>query len=377
MRNRRKELIKKKWAGIDGLVSGAVPTVPVASSVSVSESVGVYSLSYTYDFGIDESNKVPYGEDVTITGTLQVGSVLTATLNEFKSFNDKAAGTHDYQWYRSNNIFQDGEVAISGATSSTYTLVAADDSKYIRCEVTPVESGGVNKGIVVTSTYTTTTITTASVPSIESRTVTIKGDSATSITFNMPRTRPDGDLYVVFIAKDDDQTFTLTGWTELQSGSGASGTELRLKAYYRVGAGGEPATYETGTSDSETWIATVYRISGQHGTPIDISAVVNEGVTLAPTAPDVTTTAANCRVLTVSAGNDNLGLPTGHVYTATPVTEDFKHQSYEEGVSGAIAMAGSNKIQVSAGATGVATFAFNGNTALEEHVGITVAIAPV
>jgi hypothetical protein len=56
------------------------------------------------------------GNPLSITGTLGIGSVLSATL---------AAGwsVTGYQWYRNSG---GGPVAISGATSSTYTQVTAD-----------------------------------------------------------------------------------------------------------------------------------------------------------------------------------------------------------------------------------------------------------
>ena len=56
---------------------------------------------------------------LTITGTLEVGATLGATPTP-------AGATGTYQWYR-------GGTAISGATSSAYTLVSADRTNLIKC----------------------------------------------------------------------------------------------------------------------------------------------------------------------------------------------------------------------------------------------------
>ena len=61
-----------------------------------------------------------------ISGNTSLGSVLTTTNGTWTSL---TTITYTYQWYRGIN-------AISGATSSTYTLVAADSTQSITCQVT-------------------------------------------------------------------------------------------------------------------------------------------------------------------------------------------------------------------------------------------------
>lgn len=65
-----------------------------------------------------------------VVGTLKVGSKVTASLG---MWSPKPA-TVEYKWYRNN-------VAIPGATGSTYTLVHADKGKSIRVKVTAKKSG--------------------------------------------------------------------------------------------------------------------------------------------------------------------------------------------------------------------------------------------
>ena len=61
---------------------------------------------------------------VTISGSLLVGSVLTATVSDTNN-----TGTLSYRWYRD-------KTAIAGATGATYTLTAADEGKTLYCAVT-------------------------------------------------------------------------------------------------------------------------------------------------------------------------------------------------------------------------------------------------
>lgn len=112
------------------------------SDVSVNESSGVYSLSYTYDDSNtnDEGKPWTYWESITISGTLEEGEVLTAAV--------LPAGTYTYQWYRADDNQETNDAAISGATAATHTLVSADISKRLRVEATD------SHGDVYSSYYT-------------------------------------------------------------------------------------------------------------------------------------------------------------------------------------------------------------------------------
>lgn len=73
-----------------------------------------------------------------VTGTAEVGSVLTATNG---TWTGNPTPTYARAWQRSANG-STGWSAISGATATTYTLVEADDGQYIRCSVTGTNSQG-------------------------------------------------------------------------------------------------------------------------------------------------------------------------------------------------------------------------------------------
>jgi hypothetical protein len=68
-----------------------------------------------------------------ISGTALVGNTLSSASGTWTS--DTGVIGYLYQWTRNS-------VAISGATSSTYTLVSADRLKTIRCQVAATDTDG-------------------------------------------------------------------------------------------------------------------------------------------------------------------------------------------------------------------------------------------
>ena len=81
---------------------------------------------------------------VTITGTTAVGSVLTASITA------GYGGTLTYQWVRGADGASDltGASNISGATSSTYTLVSGDIGRVIGCLVSGLTYQGRTSGVI-------------------------------------------------------------------------------------------------------------------------------------------------------------------------------------------------------------------------------------
>ena len=74
----------------------------------------------------------------TISGSAKVGETLTATA---ASATGEPTPTTSWQWERSDNGTT-GWASISGATSSTYTAVSADESKYLRVVQTETNTEG-------------------------------------------------------------------------------------------------------------------------------------------------------------------------------------------------------------------------------------------
>ena len=95
----------------------------------------------------------------TITGTAQVGETLTTGTSGIMDADGLATPGYTYQWIRVNGSDAD----ISGATSSTYTLVAADEGKTIKVKVSFTDDAS--------NAETRTSAATAAVTSAQSETV--------------------------------------------------------------------------------------------------------------------------------------------------------------------------------------------------------------
>lgn len=84
-----------------------------------------------------EENQPPYATAVTVAGTPTSGQVLTGNYTYNDAELDIELGT-TFQWYRSaDSTFDGADVAIAGATASTYTLTAADVGFWVFFEVSP------------------------------------------------------------------------------------------------------------------------------------------------------------------------------------------------------------------------------------------------
>ena len=101
--------------------------------------------------------------------------------------------------------------------------------------------------------------------------------------------------------------------------------------------------------------------------PINASGISNSTGSLTPTAPSVTTTVVNCKILRVFGADDD----------DTPYSAPGDHTARYDGVSstgnGTCGGGGADTDQASAGATGTAAFS---QGAWEEWRAVTVAIAP-
>ena len=81
---------------------------------------------------VDGSPNSPATGAPTITGTAQVDETLTAVTTGIMDADGLTSPTYTYQWIR---VDGGTDADISGATSSTYTLVAADEGKTIKVKV--------------------------------------------------------------------------------------------------------------------------------------------------------------------------------------------------------------------------------------------------
>lgn len=203
-------------------------------------------------------------------------------------------------------------------------------------------------------------ITTGAIPLIESTTVT-ESANAVTITVDMPECRPDGDLYVAWVARRSALAWQSipANWNVLRN---PSGTNIRGLLAWWIGDE-EPASYAPGGSAIHYSI--VYRISGYDpATPIDAHDSVFGNQTSPVDVPSVNTTVDETLVLRSLAAvmsSDN--------FTGTPEVQDFIGQDAGDDFGyGSSHENGPNP----AGATGTAAFTHTAGNAAT--VGITCAI---
>lgn len=189
---------------------------------------------------------------------------------------------------------------------------------------------------------------------------TVNASTGTTLTVNMPATRPDGDFFLCIAMKDDDPSWTNipSNWTEIFQVT--DGAQCKLGAWWWVGDG-EPASYSL-TMDSETAEAVVLRIDGANlSIPID-DFDTDTGSSTNATSPESTVTVADTLVIRCAVVDRD-------AITATPVTELTK------GGGGGAADVGwgvSREDGPASGGTNTAAF----TNATDEWVAATIVIAP-
>jgi hypothetical protein len=112
-------------------------------------SVGV---GYGDVINIATENAAPTAINVSATGTVGVGLVLTASYAYQDTENDAESGT-TFQWYVADANSGTNEVAINGATALAFTVQAAQFGKFIRVGVTPKAATGTTTGVEVKSAF--------------------------------------------------------------------------------------------------------------------------------------------------------------------------------------------------------------------------------
>jgi len=140
----------------------------------------------------------------------------------------------------------------------------------------------------------------AAAPSMANVTETESAAVVTEFNINMPATRPDGDLYIAVIGKDDDVTFSVvpSNWNEIYNFTDGQGG-CTLGAWWWVGDN-EPASYAVG-DDSEEYSGAILRIENADTVnPIHTSDTAT-GSSDTPTAPSVMPTMDNTVILYTAA----------------------------------------------------------------------------
>ena len=115
----------------------------------------------------------------TITGTARVGETLTAATTGIMDADGLTSPTYAYQWIR---VDSGTDADISGATSSTYTLVAADEGTTIKVKVSFTDDDG---DAETRTSAATATVAAANTPATGAPTITGTarvGETLTAVT---------------------------------------------------------------------------------------------------------------------------------------------------------------------------------------------------
>ena len=223
------------------------------------------------------SGSVPTLTSVAITGSPFIGSTLTAVPT---GANETSFRT-TYVWERSSD--QISWTTISNS-NSTYTLVSADNSKYVRVVVTRINDIGSSSGLIAT-----TTTLVSNPPSVGSATITgtaVVGQTltATASTVNYYNCS-NGILSYQWQSSSDGST----NWTNIGSATSTTFvlTSSQLSTYIRVQI--TPST-DCGSGSAATSSATAAVTGVPTIGSASITGTAAEGQTLTATANSVTGT---------------------------------------------------------------------------------------
>lgn len=87
------------------------------------------------------TNVPPIVSNITITGNFINQSPLSSSYAYHDMEGNGQSGT-TFQWFRANDSDGNGATAISGATTSSYTLTTIENNKYVALRVTPKDNAG-------------------------------------------------------------------------------------------------------------------------------------------------------------------------------------------------------------------------------------------
>ena len=141
-----------QWLADDADISGATGSTYTLTDSDEGKTVEV-RVSFTDDAGHDEAltstatdpvaaapaPNTPATGAPTISGTARVGETLTADTLGIADVDGLSGATFSYQWVANDG---NSDTDITGATDSTYTLVAADEGKAVTVQVSFTDDAG-------------------------------------------------------------------------------------------------------------------------------------------------------------------------------------------------------------------------------------------
>ena len=206
-----------------------------------------------------ESTNTPAAGEPTISGTVQVGQTLTASTSVIPDVDGITNVSFTYQW-----VSHDGtdDSDISGATSSTYTLVDADEGKTIKAHVSFTDDAGHEESLT---------------------------SAATAAVAARPNTPAEGAPTISGTAQVDE---TLTADTSAISDSdGMSGAVFTYQWIFSEGAidsdisGSTASTYTLVDADQGKTIKLQVSFTDDRGNDESVTSAATETVAARPNTP--------------------------------------------------------------------------------------------
>lgn len=154
----------------------------------------------------------PTVSDLAISGITQLTQNLTGSYTYSDPRNNAENGS-TYQWYRSDDGAGTNKEEITGATSLSYSLVAADSNKYISFRVTP--NNGIDSGYTQESGYVGP-ITINELPKVSN--IQVSGDFELGGSVNLTYSYSDGG--------DDPENGTIIKWFLSSDSVGTNKSEI-------------------------------------------------------------------------------------------------------------------------------------------------------
>lgn len=208
--------------------------------------------------------------------------------------------------------------------------------------------------------------------------ITTQTANSTSVVMTPDATANDGDYLVVNICSSTigaSESFTApSGWSLILSSTHTDVAQTpNLRTYTKFAGAGEPSSYTWTGGSNVAHIATIFRFSAvDTTTPINASAATTLSLSAAdPVSPSITTTVANCFMLSVCVQQNLL------TQTYTPPS-GYVEQADQTGSHLGVAQTtgeAASRVQAAAGASGTATHNSN-QTVASNYVAHHIAIAP-
>ena len=224
----------------------------------------------------------------TISGTAQVGQMLTASTSGISDSDGLTNATFAYQWLSSR------DAEIDGATSSTYTLVEADEGKTIKVRVSLTDDRGNEETLTSAVTVAVAAAPSPLTVSVESAPTSHNGSDSFRIRIAFSETPESGFSYTTM----RDHAFTVTGGDVTGARRLVSGKNLRW----------EITVQPSGNADVTVELPVTTDCTAQGAICTDNDDKLSNSLNLTVSAPEATPPAVVASALTVSVES----APTSH-----------------------------------------------------------------